>query len=54
MYNEKGNTFLDAYNNITHVGHCHPKTILKGINQVLKLNTNTRYLYDSFYDYSEK
>ena len=54
MYDEKGNTFLDAYNNIPHVGHCHPKTILKGINQITKLNTNTRYLYDSLYDYSEK
>jgi len=52
MYDEKGNTFLDAYNNIPHVGHCHPKTILKGQNQMSKLNT--RYLYDSLYSYSEK
>ena len=54
MYDEQGNTFLDAYNNIPHVGHCHPKTIKVGQDQMSKLNTNTRYLYDSLYDYSEK
>ena len=54
MYDAHGNTFLDAYNNIPHVGHCHPKTIKIGQSQMSKLNTNTRYLYDSLYDYSEK
>jgi len=54
MYDEQGNTYLDAYNNIPHVGHCHPKTVMKGQNQISKLNTNTRYLYDSLYNYSEK
>ena len=54
MYDANGNTFLDAYNNIPHVGHCHPKTIKIGRNQMSKLNTNTRYLYDSLYNYSEK
>jgi 4-aminobutyrate aminotransferase and related aminotransferases len=54
MYDEKGRTFLDAYNNIPHVGHCHPKTILSSQRQMSKLNTNTRYLYDSLYSYTEK
>ena len=53
MYDEKGRTFLDAYNNIPHVGHCHPKTILSSQRQMSKLNTNTRYLYDSLYSYTE-
>lgn len=54
MYDEKGNTYLDAYNNIPHVGHCHPKTVLSAQNQISRLNTNTRYLYDAIYNYSEK
>ncbi|MEO0403469.1 MAG: aminotransferase class III-fold pyridoxal phosphate-dependent enzyme, partial [Bacteroidota bacterium] len=46
MYDSSGNTFLDAYNNIPHVGHSHPKVVEAGQKQMAKLNTNTRYLYD--------
>jgi ethanolamine-phosphate phospho-lyase len=53
MFDEKGNTYLDCYNNIPHIGHCHP-TISKAISsQTRKLNTNTRYLTDSFNKSSE-
>jgi len=54
MYDAQGNTFLDAYNNIPHVGHAHPKVVAAGQKQMAKLNTNTRYLYDQLADYSEK
>lgn len=54
MYDEQGNTYLDAYNNIPHVGHCHPKISSAISGQVRILNTNTRYLFDSFYEYIEK
>ena len=27
LYDADGNKFLDATNNIQHVGHCHPKVI---------------------------
>ena len=30
MYDAYGNTFLDAYNNIPHVGHSHPKVVAAG------------------------
>ncbi len=53
MYDAKGNTYLDAYNNIPHVGHSHPTIVEAGIKQMRLLNTNTRYLYDSFANYSE-
>jgi len=46
MYDTSGNTFLDAYNNIPHVGHSHPKVVAAGQKQMALLNTNTRYLYD--------
>lgn len=54
MYDVYGNTFLDAYNNIPHVGHSHPKVVSAGQNQMAKLNTNTRYLYDSLPKYAKK
>ena len=54
MYDAYGNTFLDAYNNIPHVGHSHPKVVAAGQNQMAKLNTNTRYLYDLLPEYAEK
>ena len=53
MYDAHGNTFLDAYNNIPHVGHSHPQVVAAGQKQMAKLNTNTRYLYDILYEYSE-
>lgn len=54
MYDSFGNTFLDAYNNIMIVGHCHPKVVGAGQRAMAKLNTNTRYLYDEILDYSKK
>ena len=54
MYDAYGNTFLDAYNNIPHVGHSHPKVVAAGQRQMAKLNTNTRYLYDQLFEYAEK
>ena len=52
MFDKYGNTFLDAYNNIPHVGHSHPKVVEAGQQQMAKLNTNTRYLYDLLNNYS--
>ena len=54
MYDGYGNTFLDAYNNIPHVGHMHPRVVEAGQRQMAKLNTNTRYVYDLLQKYSEK
>ena len=54
MYDYNGNTYLDATNNIPHVGHSHPKVSKAISKQTRKLNTNTRYFYDAFADYTEK
>ncbi|MFY0689026.1 MAG: aminotransferase class III-fold pyridoxal phosphate-dependent enzyme [Cyclobacteriaceae bacterium] len=54
MYDAQGSTYLDAYNNIPHVGHCHPNITNAISRQSRLLNTNTRYLYDSIAEYSEK
>lgn len=52
MYDAQGSSFLDAYNNIPHVGHAHPAVVEAGQHQMAKLNTNTRYLYDSLNSYA--
>ncbi|MCB2219071.1 MAG: aminotransferase class III-fold pyridoxal phosphate-dependent enzyme [Bacteroidetes bacterium] len=54
MFDADGNTFLDAYNNIPHVGHQHPQVVEAAQRQMAMLNTNTRYLYDQLADYAEK
>ena len=54
MYDKTGNTILDAYNNIPHVGHQHPKVVEAAQRQMAQLNINTRYLYDPLQEYAEK
>lgn len=54
MYDHKGNTYLDARNNIPHVGHCHPGVSRVIATKTRKLNTNTRYIYDEFVECAEK
>ncbi len=54
MFDEVGNSYLDCYNNIPHVGHSHPVVSKVISKQVRELNTNTRYLTDSFNTCSEK
>lgn len=53
MYDTDGKTYLDAYNNIPHVGHSHPRVVEAGRKQLTSLNTNTRYLYDQLYEYAD-
>jgi len=54
MYASSGDTYLDLYNNIPHVGHCHPRVVRAGQDHMTRLNTNTRYLYDQLHDYAER
>lgn len=54
MFDSTGNTYLDAYNNIPHVGHCHPEIAQVISEKARTLNTNTRYLYNEYTSYSEK
>ncbi|MDX1332905.1 MAG: aminotransferase class III-fold pyridoxal phosphate-dependent enzyme, partial [Robiginitalea sp.] len=54
MFDHKGRTFLDAYNNIMLAGHCHPRVVQATTDTLRRLNTNTRYLYDELLDYGER
>jgi 4-aminobutyrate aminotransferase-like enzyme/Ser/Thr protein kinase RdoA (MazF antagonist) len=53
LYDEEGREYLDAYNNVAHVGHCHPRVVKAGQEQMALLNTNTRYLHDLINRYAE-
>ncbi|WP_239685100.1 aspartate aminotransferase family protein [Ventosimonas gracilis] len=53
LYDSDGNEYLDAYNNVVSVGHCHPKIIAAVHQQMQTLCTHTRYLQDGILDYAE-
>lgn len=53
VYDETGRRYLDAYNNVPHVGHAHPRVTEAVHRQMRVLNTNTRYLHDNLVKLSE-
>ena len=54
LYDDEGRRYLDAYNNVAHVGHCHPRVVAAATEQMRLLNTNTRYLHDLIVRYAER
>ncbi|MBC8130061.1 MAG: aminotransferase class III-fold pyridoxal phosphate-dependent enzyme [Rhizobiaceae bacterium] len=49
-----GTRYLDVYNNVPSVGHCHPKVVEAMARQAAVLNIHTRYLYDNVHAYAER
>jgi 4-aminobutyrate aminotransferase-like enzyme len=54
LYDADGRKYLDMYNNVPHVGHCHPHVVNAICEQVATLNTHTRYLHDNVVDCAER
>ncbi len=54
LYDEEGSAYLDMVNNVSHVGHCHPKVVAAACEQMQLLNTNSRYLHDHLAEYSQR
>jgi len=54
LYDADGRRYLDMYNNVPHVGHCHPKVVEAIATQSSMLNTHTRYLHELVLDYAER
>lgn len=54
VYDETGRRYLDAYNNVPHVGHCHPHVVKALCRQAALLNTHTRYLDERVVAYAER
>jgi 4-aminobutyrate aminotransferase and related aminotransferases len=49
-----GTRYLDAYNNVASVGHCHPRVVAAVSRQMATLNTHSRYLSEIVYTYAER
>lgn len=54
LYDTQGQAYLDAYNNVASVGHCHPRVVAAICTQAAQLNTHTRYLHDGVLDYAAR
>jgi 4-aminobutyrate aminotransferase-like enzyme/Ser/Thr protein kinase RdoA (MazF antagonist) len=54
VYDASGRAYLDAYNNVPHVGHCHPTVVAAIARQAARLNVNTRYLHELVVEYAER
>lgn len=54
MIDELGRTYLDAINNVTHVGHANPAVSRAITRQSRRLNTNSRFVYASLARYAER
>lgn len=49
-----GTVYLDAYNNVPSVGHCHPRVVEAVSRQMGQLNIHTRYLSHVVETYAER
>lgn len=54
LWDKDGKRYLDCYNNVAHVGHCHPVVVEAICRQAATLNTHTRYHHDLVLDYIER
>jgi 4-aminobutyrate aminotransferase-like enzyme len=54
LIDSDGRKYLDMYNNVPHVGHCHPHVVEALTRQIATLNTHTRYLHENVLDYAER
>ena len=54
LFDAAGDRYLDCYNNVPCVGHCHPRVVESLCQQAATLNTHTRYLHENILDYAER
>jgi len=54
MYDSKGDRYLDLYNNVPCVGHCHPHVVKAMQDQAGTLNVHSRYLHEGVLDYAQR
>ena len=54
LFDQWGRPWLDAYNNVPHVGHAHPRIRAVANAQLARMNSNTRYLHPAPLALAEK
>jgi len=53
LWDADGREYLDCYNNVVSVGHCHPRVVEALCRQAGTLNTHTRYLHAAIVELGE-
>ena len=53
VWDADGHQYLDVYNNVASIGHCHPAVIAAVEQQMRMLNTHTRYLHERILNYTD-
>ena len=54
LYDAEGKAYLDCYNNVASLGHCHPHVVAATTRQSAIYASHTRYLNDTVLDYAER
>jgi len=54
LYDKVGRAYLDTYNNVASVGHCHPHVVAATARQAALFASHTRYLHDGILEYAER
>ncbi|MGV8896022.1 MAG: aminotransferase [Rhodoglobus sp.] len=54
LIDENGRVYLDGLNNVTSIGHSHPRLVEAATRQWSLLNTNSRFQYPAVIDFAER
>jgi 4-aminobutyrate aminotransferase-like enzyme/Ser/Thr protein kinase RdoA (MazF antagonist) len=54
LYDAQARAYLDCVNNVAVIGHSHPRVTAAAARQLRKLNTNSRFLYESMTRFAER
>jgi 4-aminobutyrate aminotransferase-like enzyme len=54
LFDAAGAAYLDAYNNVPSVGHCHPRVVAAAARQLGTLNIHNRYLHETVLQLAER
>ncbi len=54
LFDADGKRYVDMYNNVPSVGHCHPHVVEAVSKQIGTLNVHNRYLHEAILEYAER
>ncbi|GAA6151547.1 aspartate aminotransferase family protein [Pseudoteredinibacter isoporae] len=54
LHDAQGKRYLDVYNNVPNVGHCHPHVVEALHRQASQINVHSRYLHPALVEYGEQ
>ena len=54
LFDAHGRRYVDMYNNVPCVGHCHPHVVEAITRQAATLNVHSRYLHEGILEYAER